>query len=497
MSDRRGQKFGITRFLNKVWQLLVSPSPKINSIAKQRQARMFASIFLVLSIIVTLRVVNGIVVDSFDNAFPYLPFALVAAIILAYVLCRTRYYIVGVVQLMIYMSALIHIFVRIQMADEIIHRIGAFWVIVAVFLSGIIFPWWGTLIWGLISVIPLILVPKFSGQPTDTYLSTAAMVQITTWLVVFLNHFRQVQEKDRQQELINTNRELQDLSATLENRVSERTLELNERNQELNLAYMKLQTNQEALFVSEKMASIGRLTAGFVHEMNTPLAAVRVSLFELQILISEYAQSIGDETVSYEDHEEIAQEMDKIVSISERSIQRALSFINSVKSQTRRVDFQQQQKFNAAEVIEEALLLVDYIVVQAKCRVEFEQQGQNIEMVGSPGSLAQIFTNLMSNAIDASVSIDEALIVVDLSRTEKGLLLRVRDQGVGIPAEIRSKIFDPLFTTKPFGEGTGLGLSIVHDIVTKSFQGTIEVDSKVGVGTTFSIFLPYLEEMHP
>ena len=111
-------------------------------------------------------------------------------------------------------------------------------------------------------------------------------------------------------------------------------------------------------------------------------------------------------------------------------------------------------------------------------------------MYGSAGWLSQIVTNLVNNAIDASAVKDGGPISIRLSKSEAGLELQVTDQGCGISAENLPKIFDPMFTTKPFGEGTGLGLTIVHNIVTANFGGTIEVDSRVGQGTSFTIHFP-------
>jgi signal transduction histidine kinase len=112
-----------------------------------------------------------------------------------------------------------------------------------------------------------------------------------------------------------------------------------------------------------------------------------------------------------------------------------------------------------------------------------------VDIFGLPGRLAQVVTNLVTNAIDASRPKGGGSIVLWLGPKAGQVELRVTDAGTGIPPEIMKRIFDPMFTTKPFGEGTGLGLSIVHDIVSSEFNGTIEVDSRLGEGTTFTLHL--------
>jgi len=284
--------------------------------------------------------------------------------------------------------------------------------------------------------------------------------------------------------------------ASLEKRVTERTQDLRNSNQELKLAYQKLLSNQEILLVSEKMASLGRLSAGIAHEMNTPLAAVEASLFEISKLIDEYDVSIGDKKVNEEDHHEIANEMREMVNISGRSLNRVQEFVRSIKSQSRISDRQEFKIFNVTPLVEEAILLLAFDLRKAGCKVIFYQQSETYELYGLPGNFTQIITNLLTNAIEASVPKNGGAITIKLETNRDGFDLQVSDQGVGISDEHKSKIFDPMFTTKPFGEKAGLGLTMVHDLVTNAFQGTIEVTTQLDQGTTFSIHFPYPDQGH-
>jgi signal transduction histidine kinase len=119
-----------------------------------------------------------------------------------------------------------------------------------------------------------------------------------------------------------------------------------------------------------------------------------------------------------------------------------------------------------------------------------------------PGQLNQVFMNLLSNAIDACeesnrdrnyADIEESLNQIKITTAlvdSSVVTIAVSDNGVGIPTEAKNKLFDPFFTTKPVGQGTGLGLAISHEIITKQHNGTIEIDSELGQGTTFTIRLP-------
>jgi signal transduction histidine kinase len=270
--------------------------------------------------------------------------------------------------------------------------------------------------------------------------------------------------------------------------------DLASRAKQLEEAYQALQEGQQKLLISEKMASLGRLTASIAHEMNTPLAAVRTALVELKRLVEEYRASVRDADVTAEDHFEIAQEMSKAIELAGGAAQRAADFVRGIKTHTRDMRPHQGLVFNAVPYIDEALMLLSHTLRKGGCRATFEHDAEEFSLAGSPGRLAQVVTNLVTNAIDASIARGGGEIRLRLRRKERGIELAVADQGVGIPSDIVSRIFEPMFTTKPFGQGTGLGLAIVHDIVTSDFGGTVEVDSTPGAGATFRVLFPFPEE---
>jgi PAS domain S-box-containing protein len=263
-----------------------------------------------------------------------------------------------------------------------------------------------------------------------------------------------------------------------------------EKSRELGEAYEALRENQERSLIAEKMASLGRLTAGIAHEMNTLLAALRASLVEIARLADEYQSSIGDPQVTAEDHGEIAADMKASIKLADAAAKRAASFVQGIKTQTRNMGHVEARRFDAVPVIEEALLLLGHALRDASCELSFEPKVARAELVGSPGRLAQVVTNLVANAIDASAGKGRGTIALTLTSASGLLELRVSDKGMGIPRENLAIVFEPLFTTKPFGQGTGLGLTIVHDIVVGEFGGTIDVESEIGSGSVFILRFP-------
>ena len=271
-------------------------------------------------------------------------------------------------------------------------------------------------------------------------------------------------------------------------------------------ALKKLKAAQATLIQAEKMASLGQLTAGIAHEIKNPLNFVNnfASLSnELLAELKEVAQPAVDrldqdrraefdETIKT-----LSGNLSKIVQHGKRAddiVKSMLEHSRGVSGERRPVDL------NA--LIEEALNLA-YHGARAQDQSfnitlerDFDQSLKPIEL--APQDMMRVFLNLFSNGFYAankraggggSAGLQPVLLVAtrDAGEAVEG---RVRDNGTGIPPEIRYKPFQPFFTTKPTGEGTGLGLSISYEIVTQIHGGTIAIDSEVGQFTEFNIRLP-------
>lgn len=268
--------------------------------------------------------------------------------------------------------------------------------------------------------------------------------------------------------------------AILVKKMEEHTLELDK-------AYQELKENQQKLLDSEKKASLGRLIAGIAHEMNTPLATIHAAIKEIISLIDEYSKSINNSDVLPEDHKAIAAEMMEYVNMVLKATNKSSSFIRGIKGQTTILDSNIQETFNASQIILDALSLLEFKMKKNSCKL-ITKLDDSVVLYGDPRWLSQIITNLTNNAIDACSQKNGTITIKLIKSDQKKAKLTVNDTGIGITPENLSRIFDPLFTTKSFGEATGLGLSIVKELITQ-FNGSINVNSSPGL-TTFIVELP-------
>jgi signal transduction histidine kinase len=282
----------------------------------------------------------------------------------------------------------------------------------------------------------------------------------------------------------------------LENRHLNETLELRvtERGQQLEIS-------QARLNASERLASLGQLTAGLAHEVNTPLASAMNSVMQAEGLALEYQQSIGTAGVTDEDHRQIAQELGSSLAIVKGTLNRLGELIRKMRAQGRNPN-EGAVRFNPIRMAEDALVMLEHPAMQAKVELMLEHgaERENLFVHGDPVRFAQIVTNLTQNAIHACEDgrkFEGSRVRLHFSHDADHVILHVFDNGSGISEKVLPQIFDPLFTTKADGRGTGLGLSIIKDIVTSHFSGQITCETKSGRGTTFSVRLNRVLESTP
>ena len=244
------------------------------------------------------------------------------------------------------------------------------------------------------------------------------------------------------------------------------------RNKELAEINARLQTAQAQLIQSEKLASVGQLTAGIVHEVKNPLAVIKGLAEELSEEFS-IDPSMKDQLATIR---ESATKASTIVTD-------LLKFARQSTPELERRDLR--------ETVEASLRLTEYLARKGKVEVKVDMPPSPVLIWYDAQQIEQVLINLIGNAIQAMKN--GGTVRINLSEAESSIALSVQDNGVGIPEKNLKRIFDPFFTTKPEGEGTGLGLSVSFGIITRH-RGQISVDSKPGLGTTFTILLPINQE---
>jgi histidine kinase len=299
--------------------------------------------------------------------------------------------------------------------------------------------------------------------------------------------------------------QLEDYSHTLEQRVEERTRELQTKNEELDRAMRQLRDTQKKLVAQEKLASLGALTAGIAHELKNPLNFIN-NFTEISMEFADELSS-GVKAQFPRMPPKNAQELDQLLARIQQSVskvqqhgQRATQIINRMLMHSRESS-EAKTPENLNKVLEESVSLsyrglssrVDGFTLDFQTL--YDPAVGEVEMVAS--ELSRVFINAVDNACYAlqqkkKLLGDRFSPRLEVSTRARGALaeVRIRDNGPGIPEALLDKVFTPFFTTKPAGEGTGLGLSLSHDIIVGGHHGELRIDSVEGEFTELIIELP-------
>ena len=275
---------------------------------------------------------------------------------------------------------------------------------------------------------------------------------------------------------------------------------------ELSKALDSLKGAQSQLVHSEKMASLGQLTAGIAHEINNPInfissgmVSLKMSIEAMREIAEEYTRiDDGDDAEDVlesikdlkEEHEydEIVDELDDLINDINYGVTRTIEIVKGLRVFSR-LDEEEAKNANVNENIDATLTLLRN---KTKGKIEitkhYDDSMHDIECY--PGQLNQVFMNILNNAVQAMPEEKkDAEITIYTEEADNEVYVRIKDNGVGIPEELKNRIWEPFFTTKEVGVGTGLGMSITYGIIEKH-GGKIELASEVGKGTEFVITLP-------
>lgn len=241
----------------------------------------------------------------------------------------------------------------------------------------------------------------------------------------------------------------------------------------LNRMLESLNTKQEQLIQSAKLAAIGKVTAGIAHEINNPLNNISLTA---EVLLEDLPNLECDERLDMV--RDILVQADRAREV----VHHLLEFSRNRKSEV-------IQRIDLGKLVEESIILLKNQFRLGGITCRFAPPDPKITVRGNANQLQQVLVNMMLNAVQAMET--GGLLTVDIREKGREALLAVTDTGCGIPEKVLAHIFDPFFTTK--SEGTGLGLSLSFAII-RAHHGDIEVQSEQGKGTTFIIHLPIAEE---
>jgi signal transduction histidine kinase len=295
-----------------------------------------------------------------------------------------------------------------------------------------------------------------------------------------------------------------DVLHAVENRLAERGAELER-------AYARLKSSQSQLVQSEKMASLGQMVAGLVHEINTPLGYVRNNVEMTSTTLADATQLLaaqqdaldallgmdeGRATTRLAEIDELRSRVDagalqdlcELLDDTVHGVGQIGDLVLNLKDFSR-LDQAGTQNADLNKLVESALKIVSHILRKRGIEV-VQKLGALPEIQCAPAQVNQVLLNLLSNAAQA-IEHEGGRIVVATQVLDRRAIIVIEDNGKGIDAVNLPRIFDPFFTTKPIGQGTGMGLAISQHIV-EQHGGVIRVSSRPGTGTRFLVVLPLM-----
>ncbi|MCP4129732.1 MAG: response regulator [bacterium] len=303
---------------------------------------------------------------------------------------------------------------------------------------------------------------------------------------------RELEEARIRKKQAEAEEEIRRLNEDLEQRVEERTIELQVVNQSLNDSLGTLKKAKDQLVQSEKMAALGQLVAGLAHEINTPIGVGVTAASLLEDRTKDVIKRIASGKLKRSDLETYIKVSADASQAILTNLERAAELIANFKQVAADQSSEQQRVFNVKEYFQEVLHSLSYKYKRTKRLITLDCPG-DITIESYPGVYFQVLTNLVMNSLIHGFEgrEDEGKIDLKITLAENQIILiQYSDNGKGMDGVSLKKIFDPFFTTKRGQGGTGLGMHIVYNLVTQTLGGEIEAASTEAEGILFTLKIP-------
>ncbi len=375
--------------------------------------------------------------------------------------------------------------------------------------------------WSVFIVAVVIFVMRSQGVlPYNSFTfyamqigSAVEVVMLSFALADRINIFRKEKEESQAQALavsLENERIIKEQNIVLERKVDERTQQLKESNIELEKTLHELKEAESQLVESEKMASLGQLTAGIAHEINNPINFVTSNVKPLnrdvkilletvdaieKILVENAPEKKKEVNQLKEeiDYDYLKIEIDQLLNGISDGASRTAEIVKGLRIFSR-LDEDTLKRADINEGMVSTLVISNNLLGS---HIQVNRKFGNLPLIECyPGKLNQVFLNMISNAVYAirkrHDGTDNGILSIETYRDEDFVYVVIEDNGTGMDENTKKKLFEPFFTTKEVGEGTGLGLSIAYNTINKH-NGQINIESKLGEGTKFTIKLPILQ----
>jgi len=294
--------------------------------------------------------------------------------------------------------------------------------------------------------------------------------------------------------IVEGQKDLERANETLEKRVEERTLSLEQTNTQLKDSLASLAKTQESLVHSEKMAALGGLVAGISHEINTPIGISVTSATNIEEKIHAMEKDFSAGELTKDGFSSYVKHASKGLKILISNLGRASDLIRSFKQVAVDQSTDEIRVINLHDYCNEIILSLHPKIKKTNIAVDNKIQ-ENITMKTNPGAIYQVVSNLIVNSIThgfEDVNISKPFIELDAHIDGEMASIHYSDNGVGVKEDILSKIFDPFFTTKRGQGGSGLGMNVVYNLITTTLNGTVSAKSEPGEGLDISISIPMM-----